>query len=188
MGLLSIIQAIDENLLTLIQQNASTLFLDKIMPIISFLGNAGLIWIAAGIVMTATKKHRKMGIAVLLSLVLCALFGNILIKPLIGRIRPCDINGDIVLLIKRPHDFSFPSGHTMASFGAAVTMLIYNRKIGAAAILLAVLIGFSRLYLYVHYPSDVLAGAVLGTIMAFISACIVRSAENRIKAKKHIHI
>jgi undecaprenyl-diphosphatase len=107
------------------------------------------------------------GIMLLGSLLLCFLLGNLLLKPLVGRIRPCDIHSSIPLLIARPTDYSFPSGHTMSSFAAANIIFHANVELGIAAYILALLIAFSRLYLYVHYPSDVLAGMILGL---FVSA------------------
>ena len=91
-------------------------------------------------------------------------------KPLIARTRPFDANNlKDILLIKAPKDYSFPSGHTMASFAAATVLIYMNRKVGIVAMVLAVLIAFSRLYLYVHYPSDVFAGMIFGILSAIIS-------------------
>ena len=98
-----------------------------------------------------------------MDVVLC----NGILKNLVGRIRPFDVNTSIQLLVARPHDYSFPSGHTAASFAAAVILFLQlPKKYGIPALILAVLISFSRLYLGVHYPTDVLAGAVSGTLIA----------------------
>ena len=147
--------------------------LDVLMPIITVLGDAGIFWIAVSAVLLCLPKYRKaglgMGIALLMGVVLC----NIILKPLIGRIRPYDYQLEhfgktIELLVATPHDFSFPSGHTIASFEAAVALPVRHKKRGAAALVLAVLIAFSRMYLYVHYPTDVLASVVLGSALAFL--------------------
>lgn len=147
--------------------------LDVLMPIITVLGDAGIFWIAVSAVLLCIPKYRKaglgMGIALLMGVVLC----NIILKPLIGRIRPYDYQLEhfgktIALLVAAPHDFSFPSGHTIASFEAAVALTVRHKKLGAAALVLAVLIAFSRMYLYVHYPTDVLASVVLGSALAFL--------------------
>jgi undecaprenyl-diphosphatase len=90
-----------------------------------------------------------------------------------ARIRPCDINTAISLLISRPLDYSFPSGHTMSSFAAAMVLFLTNKKIGIPALILAAFISLSRLYLYVHFPTDVLAGAVLGILFAHLSIKII---------------
>ena len=141
-------------------------FLDGVMPAVTFLGNGGWFWILAGAVLLAVPKTRKMGFCVLLSLLLGLILGNGLLKNLIARSRPCWLDESVALLIKVPEDYSFPSGHTLASFEAAVSILLYRRKWGILAVALACLIGFSRLYLFVHFPSDVLGGAVLGTAIA----------------------
>ena len=110
-----------------------------------------------------------MGIALILGLV----FGNLLLKPLIARVRPYDFDPvPIVLLIPKEKDFSFPSGHTLASFEGAVSLILYHKKSGIAAVVLSSssLIAFSRLYLMVHYPLDVITGVILGTAFAFIAS------------------
>ena len=89
-----------------------------------------------------------------------------MIKNIVARERPCWIDNTVNLLIANPKDFSFPSGHTLASFEAAVTIFLFNKKVGIPAIILAALIGFSRLYLFVHFPTDVLGGIILGTVIA----------------------
>ncbi len=143
-------------------------FLDFVMPLITSLGNGGIIWIISGLLMLLFKKTRKMGITVLISLLLSLIFCNLLIKPVVMRTRPFDLR-EIILLIAPPTDFSFPSGHASASFAAAVSMYLNNKRYGKWAILLASLIAFSRLYLYVHFPTDVLSGIALGTLLAFIA-------------------
>ena len=135
-------------------------------------------------------KYRKagfsMGAALLMGLLLC----NLTLKPLVARIRPYDyqlehFNKVIPLLISAPHDFSFPSGHTIASFEAAVAMLICHKKLGIPAMILAVLIAFSRLYLYVHYPTDVIASVILGTGLALLSVFLVNKLWPRLKRKQN---
>ena len=123
--------------------------LDFWMPRITALGNSGVVWVVAAIVLLCTKKYRRYGVMLLVGLAAALLLGNLALKNLFARPRPCWLDESVPLLIARPSDYSFPSGHTMAG------------AIGAA-IPLAVLIAFSRLYLYVHFPSDVLGGAVLG--------------------------
>ena len=153
-------------------------FLDWLMPIITLFGDAGIFWIACAVVLIIFPKTRKiglsMGVALLLGLVLC----NMTLKPLVARIRPYDYQLEhfkkyIVLLVETPHDYSFPSGHTIASFEAAVVLLVKNKKLGIPAMILAVLIAFSRMYLYVHYPTDVLVSVVLGTLLAYLGMFLV---------------
>ncbi len=147
-------------------QNVRCGFLDFLMVVITTLGNGGAIWIAIGILMLAFKKYRKCGIAVLVSLLFCLIFGNILIKNIVARMRPCEIDTSIKLLIDTPRDYSFPSGHSFSSFAAAICILHFRKTEGVIALVLAVLIAFSRLYLFVHFPTDILGGIILGVIAA----------------------
>jgi undecaprenyl-diphosphatase len=152
-------------------------FLDAVMPVITHWGDGGIFWIVLALTFLSLPKYRKtglaMGLALLFGLILC----NLLLKPLVGRIRPFDyqlLQGKVIdLLIAAPKDFSFPSGHTIASFEAATVLLIRHRRFGIPAMVLAILIAFSRLYLYVHYPTDVLASIVLGTSLAFLANYLV---------------
>ena len=93
------------------------------------------------------------------------LMGNVCLKNLIARPRPCWLDSSVRLLIADPTDYSFPSGHTLSSVIGATILTKTDRRFGYAAIPLAVLLAFSRLYLFVHFPSDVLAGAVLGLVI-----------------------
>lgn len=147
---------------------------DVLMPLISKLGDAGAIWILLAVILIIIPKTRKSGAilaaALLVDLILC----NGLLKNLVRRVRPCDVNTSVQLLIARPHDFSFPSGHTAASF-AAVAALFFagEKKMWGPALVLAVLIAFSRMYLYVHYPTDILGGMIVGIASGYIGYLIV---------------
>lgn len=162
--------AIDFRILDFIHEKLTCRFLDHIMPILTAAGNAGLIWIIIAAAMLISRKYRQNGLELAAGLAGCALVGNLLLKNIIARQRPCWINGAVELLIAVPKDYSFPSGHTMASFAAAAVIMHANRKFGIAAYISAVLIAFSRLYLYVHFPTDVIAGAVIGTLIG-IAVC-----------------
>lgn len=167
---MELIHKIDDNVLNFIQEHLKNSFMDTIMPVITSLGNSGIVWILITIVLIAIKRYRKYGYMLALALIITLVVGNITLKPLVARIRPFDAN-DLknILLIEAPTDYSFPSGHTMSSFAAAIVLIYMDKKIGIIAMILAVLIAFSRLYLYVHYPSDVLAGMILGFLSAIIS-------------------
>ena len=162
--------------------------LDVAMPIITMFGDAGIFWIAVSVLFLITKKHRKTGIGMALALVMGLLVCNIWLKPTVARIRPYDFQmeyfmKEIPLLAGTMHDFSFPSGHTIASFEAAVVILLNNKKLGIAAMILAVLIAFSRLYLYVHYPTDVIFSVLLGTIFAFIGNYLAPKVMDKLPEK-----
>lgn len=162
--------------------------LDFLMPIITVLGDAGIFWIAVAVLFIFTKKYRKTGIGMMLALMMGLVICNIWLKPAVGRIRPYDFQEEhlgvvVNLLIEKQHDFAFPSGHTIASFEAAVVILLNNKKIGIPAMILACLIAFSRLYLYVHYPTDVICSIILGTVFAFIGNWLAQKVMNKLPEK-----
>ncbi|WP_036931751.1 phosphatase PAP2 family protein [Proteocatella sphenisci] len=166
-------------ILDFIQSDMTSPVMDKIMTVFTYLGSYGLIWILLAVLLLSSARTRKNGVIMAVSLIGCLLIGNIILKPLIGRIRPSDVNAAVDLLIKKPLDASFPSGHTMSSFAGAMCMMFYSIKYGIPAMILALIISFSRLYLYVHYPTDILAGAILGILIALLSKKIVETYLSR---------
>ena len=177
----------DLPILDWIQANMANPFLDKIMPIITVLGDAGIFWMICAAVLAITKKYRKVGFGMAFAMALGLLVCNIILKPTVGRIRPYDfqetLGVTINLLIEKQHDFSFPSGHTIASFEACTVMMLGSKKLGIPATLLAILIAFSRLYLYVHYPTDVIASVILGTIFGILGYLISHNITISSKGK-----
>ncbi len=172
-------------ILDFISEHTKCNFLDTVLPYITSLADAGIFWIILAAVLLIFKKTRKAGFMMGLALIMGLVVGNMTMKPLIARIRPYDVNPDAVLLIERLHDYSFPSGHTLASFeGAGVLMLTHRKTMGYAALILAIIIAFSRMYLYVHYPTDVLAGIILGLLFAILSYKIVEYLYSIYKNKK----
>lgn len=154
--------------LDFIQEFLRCSFLDFLMPKITALGNDGIIWIIAALVLLATKKYRRGGVALAVGLIAVLLIGNITLKPLIARTRPFDLVEGIELLIGAPTDFSFPSGHTLSSVVGAAILTMTDRRFGYIAIPLAVLIAFSRLYLYVHFLTDILGGVLIGAVISTV--------------------
>lgn len=151
-------------------QTMHTPLITKIMKAASKLGDAGFIWILLTGVLLMIPKTRKVGILVSVALLLDVLTCNVILKPLIARTRPYDVNTAVELLIRAPRDYSFPSGHTAASFAAAAALWFADKKkLAIPALVLAVLIAFSRMYFYVHYPTDVLGGAILGMVCGWLS-------------------
>ncbi len=148
--------------------------LNAIMIGITSLGNAGIFWIILALVLVCIKKTRKVGFAMAISLILSLIFTNVLIKNIVDRPRPFEYDETLKLLISRPIDSSFPSGHSSASVAAAVAIFVNNKKYGIPAIILALLIAFSRLYLSVHFPTDVLAGVILGIIYGVTAGVITK--------------
>ena len=166
-------------------QTIHTPLLDKILAFITSLGNAGIIWIVLAVVLRILPKTRKTGIIVAAALLMDLILCNLILKNLVARVRPYDVNTAIAILIKKPLDFSFPSGHTAASFAAMTALFLAKmKKAWIAALVLAVLIAFSRLYFYVHYPTDVLGGAVLGNLSGIIGYTIVEKIDKRRKVAR----
>ena len=157
--------AFDWGILHWIQNTIACPFLDAVVPKLTMLGNAGIIWILAGLALLCSKKYRRQGALVLMGLLAGLLVGNIVLKNLVARPRPCWLDPSVRLLIASPTDYSFPSGHTLSSTIAATILTKTDRRFSYVAIPLAVLIALSRLYLYVHFPSDVFAAALLGLLI-----------------------
>ena len=151
------IQQIDFQILDWIQQNMRTPWLDWLMPKITFLGEAGLFWILLAILFLLWKPRRRCGMKMLAGLAGGFLLWSVGLKKIIAR----------------PRDFSFPSGHSVAGFTAAVIIFRHNRRWGIPALILAALIAFSRLYLYVHFPTDVLAGILIGILTGIAADVLI---------------
>ena len=186
----------DLPILEWIQENVANGFLEFLMPIITIFGDAGIFWIACAAVMLIFPKTRKTGLAMGVALVMGLLGCNICLKPLVARMRPlvyeveklgnsaADLLHSGQLLVGKPSDFSFPSGHTIASFEAAGVLMLNNKKLGIPALVLAILIAFSRMYLFVHYPTDVLVSVVLGTLFAILANYLVKKGADKLEARR----
>ncbi len=178
----------DLPILDWIQANLQSELLDTLMPIITLFGEGGIFWIAWAALLLFFPKTRKTGTGMLIALVLGVLVCNVTLKPLVQRIRPYDFQADlgvtINLLINAQHDFSFPSGHTIASFEAAVVLLLNDKRMGIPAMVICVLVTLSRLYLYVHYPTDVIFSVFAGTLFAFIGNALAPKVLDRLPLRK----
>lgn len=177
-------EGFDLPVLDWIAENLYCGFLDAVMPVITLLGDAGIFWIAIAAVLLFIPKYRKVGLGMGVALILGLLVCNVAMKPLIARPRPYDYQLEhfgvtVKLLIEAQHDFSFPSGHTIASFEAATVLLLHSKKAGIPAMILAALIAFSRLYLYVHYPTDVLTSVVLGVAFGLLGNWLVQKIPEK---------
>lgn len=173
------ISSFDHDILKAVNATMRTPFLDKVMPMITKLGDDGIFWIILAVILLIPKKTRRTGAAMGVAMLLGLIIGNGILKNLFMRTRPYDLANPVVrkshLLIDAPTDYSFPSGHTLASFEAATALFKDHTVYGFAAFVLALLIGFSRIYLQVHYPSDVLGGAILGFLLGLLGSTIVRA-------------
>lgn len=178
--ILELIQSIDFQILDFIQNFIKNDILDPVMLGLSYMGQAGAVWIILGIALAVFRKTRPAGVCLLASIALGYLAGDIVIKNLVARSRPFLINTDIKLNILAPSGYSFPSGHCTAAFAAVTSlfgMLKEKRWIAFCALALAVLIAFSRLYNYVHFPSDVLCGTLLGILCGLIAVFIFKKTK-----------
>lgn len=145
-----------------IQENLRCDWMDRLMILITKLGDTGMIWIVLCVILLIIPKTRKIGIVAMISFLLSVLFGNILLKNLVARPRPFQVDPSISLIIDAPSEYSFPSGHTSSSFSTAFAIFFCHKGYGIPALCLAALIAFTRLYLYVHFPTDILGGLLLG--------------------------
>lgn len=171
--MLSYIQTMDARILFYIQNHIKNPALDQVMVFITSLGNAGLIWISIAFLFLLYKQFQKCGVSLLCTITLANHLGEDILKPFFHRVRPCHVFTEVILLIHGPHTPSFPSGHTMVGFASAAVIFYYNRTLGTVAYLLAATIAFSRLYLFVHYPTDVLGGIFFGVLTAaFVIFCM----------------
>ena len=158
-------------------------FLDKLMVIITSLGEGGIIFIAIALALLCTKKYRKAGVAIIVALLVMEVGNNLVLKTIFARPRPFNLDPTVYSwwhevykfpeLVSRPTSYSFPSGHTSSAFAAAIALLWYDRKFGIPLTLFAAVMGFSRIYVEVHYCTDVLFGALVGIVYALIGVLIV---------------
>lgn len=167
-------------------QNIHVPWLDTMLAAYTTAGDHGYIWIMLGICLLFFRKTRWAGIAMLIALAVGALMTSGIIKPLVMRPRPCDVNAAVHMIIPRPGGSSFPSGHTTAAFAAFGALLFAKDPRPPAALTIsvgiaAVIMGFSRLYAYVHYPSDVLIGMVVGMFAGFVAARTVQTIREKWK-------
>ena len=180
------LQSADFAILDRIAENLRCEILDAFFSAFTFLGNGGWFFIVVAVTLLFFKKTRKIGLAIGLALIFGLIIGNLTLKPLIARTRPFDIRPYIEPIVNKPTDFSFPSGHTLAAFETAAAIFMFNKKWGIASLVFAALMGFSRLYLYLHYPSDVIAGAILGSAFGVIAALIIRRIYKNLSVKKGV--
>ena len=170
------ITEIDGSILLWIQEVIRNPVLTPALTVITTLGNGAIIWILISVGLLIPEKTRKIGFACMLALLASLLINNMFLKNMVARIRPYDRIGELMPLVEKPRDYSFPSGHTGSSFAAAwVLFRKLPGKFGIPALVLAGLIGLSRLYVGVHYPTDVLVGAITGIGSGCI-ACLLLSS------------
>ena len=172
-------QYLDEKLLLFIQEELRNDFLTPIMRLMTFFGNEGAGWIVLGLLLLALKSTRAKGVAYAMALAMTALVNNVIIKPMVMRPRPYSTMETLVVLTEKLNSFSFPSGHASASFACATALTLLFGKKGAWSFIPAALIAFSRPYLGMHYVSDVVCGAALGSLCAWLAVCIWKKIADK---------
>lgn len=178
------ILSLDQKILIFIQDFLRFEWLTPLMKVITSLGNSGIFWIVLGLVLLFTRKYRSAGFEALLALLIGFIIVNLILKNAFHRIRPYEVVEGLKCLVAYPSDWSFPSGHTSSSIAAALAMFrTLPGKFGWPLIVLAILISLSRLYVGVHYPTDVIVGAVVGIFAGWASGKLAGCIRKRGAAK-----
>lgn len=174
------INLFDSTVMSFVQTQLRGFVGDVLFPIITYLGEAGAVWLLLSVFFLCRKSSRLRGICMICAIVGGFLVGEVLLKNLVCRARPFQaFPAYTALLISPPSGFSFPSGHSCSSFAAATVLLGFSKKWGIPAVILASLIAFSRVYLFVHWPTDVLAGAALGILFGLLTLLLAKKLQQK---------
>ena len=168
------IDKFDNYILFIIEKYVHNRYLDIMMPIVTFMGNLGIIWVVIAITLIVDKPYRVIGNSIILTLIISTIIGEGIVKHIVRRVRPCNRQDNISLLSLKPISYSFPSGHTLSSFAAAEMLSMYFTQYRLVFMSMAFLIAVSRLYLHVHYPTDVIAGFIIGVLCSKIIFIILQ--------------
>jgi undecaprenyl-diphosphatase len=168
------INKFDNYILCFIKKHVHNKYLDILMPIITSMGNLGAIWIIIASIISLSNIHRLIGYIIMLTLIIGTILGEGIIKNIVRRIRPCNKHNNVSLLISRPLSYSFPSGHTLSSFAASEMLSINYPQYRFIFMVIAFLIALSRIYLYVHYPTDIIAGIILGILCSKLTLMVLQ--------------
>lgn len=155
--------------------------LDFIMSVFTHAGDNGYVWIGICILLLCIPKTRKIGIYLAITLIVEVVLNDGIIKGIIARERPFLQRTGIETIIKQPSGYSFPSGHSASSFAAATAIFLHNKRLGIGAYVLAAFIAFSRLYFYVHFPTDVICGSLFGILIGFTVNKLLKFIEKKMK-------
>lgn len=171
---------LDVNILLFIQEHLRFDLLTPILKFLTTLGDHGMLWIGVALLLVLVKRTRPIGATAGASLAINALLVNVFLKNIVARTRPYEVIDGLTRLVGEQSDFSFPSGHTSSAFSVAVVMfMLMPKKYGVPALIVATLIAYSRLYVGVHYPSDVIGGLIVGILAAVICVAIYKKIEKR---------
>lgn len=165
-------------------QSIQNNILDMFFKYYTMLGEAGILFIVIAIALLITRRYRKVGFAMIVALAIMVVGNNLILKNIFARPRPFNLDPDAYAwwfkvyvfpeIVEKPSSFSFPSGHSSSAFAVAFVAMFYSRKWGFINLFLAILMAFSRVYVEVHYPSDVIAGVLVGLIYALLAAIVVK--------------
>ena len=170
----------DSGILLWIQDNLRAGFLTPVVKVINHMGDKGIFWILLTLALLIVRKTRRVGVQCGVAMVIGLIVTNLIIKNWVARVRPYELIPGLECLVGIQKDFSFPSGHTTNSFACAwVLFWRAPRKWGVPALVMAVLISLSRLYVGVHYPTDVIGGLVIGICSACLALWLVPKAEKK---------
>ncbi len=179
---IDIMHTLDYGVLTEIFENLRGGAGDNIWVFFSIIGNNGAFWITLAVVFLFFRQTRRAGAAMLAALLIGVLVGNVAIKNLVMRPRPFVSHPELVPLLDPGDEWSFPSAHTLSSFASAAALYSFHSKSGGCAFVISSLIAFSRLYACVHYPTDVIAGAVIGVICGMVAAWLTDRIADRLRS------
>lgn len=184
---LQVLQQMDASILLFIQDNIRNAALTPIMTGITHLGDKGILWIVLSVILLIPRRTRRAGVLSIAAMVITFLICNMWLKNYVARTRPYEVINGLQLLVAKADDFSFPSGHASSSFAAAVSIWKNtNKGFGIICIIMASLIAFSRLYIGIHYPSDVIAGLIIGTLVALILFWIFGDKKHKRRAGRKL--
>ena len=179
-SIVNAVTAWDASVITAISENVHSTFLNYFFRFVTLLGEGGIFWIAVAVILLFFKKTRRTGICIGASLLIGVIIGNGVIKNVVARPRPYDTIPGIEPLIAHLSDFSFPSGHTLCCFEAATALMMNRSRWAIPAFFAAVLVGISRLFLFVHYPTDVICGALLGILFGVLGSVVAGAIYDRV--------
>ena len=172
----------DVSVITAIYENVHSAFLTMFFRIVTLLGEGGIFWIAVAVILLFFKKTRRSGICIGASLLIGVIVGNGIIKNVVARPRPYDAIAGIESVVSHLSDYSFPSGHSLCCFEAATALAMNRTKWAIPAYVGAVLVAVSRLFLFVHYPTDVICGALLGVLFGVLGSLAAGAIYDRVCA------
>ena len=172
----------DASVITAIYENVHSAFLTMFFRIVTLLGEGGIFWIAVAVILLFFKKTRRSGICIGASLLIGVIVGNGIIKNVVARPRPYDAIAGIESVVSHLSDYSFPSGHSLCCFEAATALAMNRTKWAIPAYVGAVLVAVSRLFLFVHYPIDVICGALLGVLFGVLGSLAAGAIYDRVCA------